>query len=208
MADQHDQDTAGMPPEVHAMLRQSLEAAGWEQLSSVMLPKITINVRANDGTGRTWSIQRVPIALYARLWRAAATSNSWDLFEVAYFGALVVGGNSKGNSGLDFSRLDAWPMLIDRIKRYKVKEKWQTDIDPILSFCYHALYHRLINREQAAGIAEVLLQEEIDVEAWRMRVNRWYTDKRRNLPKIKRGKLATSVDISEHDERKHVRNSK
>jgi hypothetical protein len=64
------------------------------------------------------------------------------------------------------------------------RERWERDEDPILSYCYHQLRAKEMTREEAANRASLLLQEKLSSNAWRMRVDRWAADKRRNLPKI------------------------
>jgi hypothetical protein len=65
------------------------------------------------------------------------------------------------------------------------KNRWESDEDLAISFCYSMLHERLITRATAAAIAPFLLTDKeppagwdslagsIKTDAWRLRVDRW-----------------------------------
>lgn len=70
-------------------------------------------------------------------------------------------------------------------------EKWQTDLDALLSTCYHLIKTGQMDRQQAADFAASQLKAHVDEttrdawrDAWRKRVDRWASHPDRNLPQI------------------------
>lgn len=47
----------------------------------------------------------------------------------------------------------------------------------IMSFCYVLLKHRRITREEAAGVAALVLNRPYDKDAWRKKLDRWVARK-------------------------------
>jgi len=57
-----------------------------------------------------------------------------------------------------------------------------SDREVALEFTYSLLRTGKINREEARAIASDMLGQEIEYEAWRLAVNRWAADPKRQLP--------------------------
>ncbi len=51
--------------------------------------------------------------------------------------------------------------------------RWDKDTDILFSFCYFLLREKVVTRGEAAKFATAILNEKLDQEQWRKRVDRW-----------------------------------
>ena len=69
-----------------------------------------------------------------------------------------------------------------------LKERYPTQDDLLLDVSYDALQSGLFTRTDAADFASLMLQERIESEAWRKRVNKYADAQGRKRPELKGGR--------------------
>ena len=129
----------------------------------------------------------LPAAAFLRIcWSLPPGKDGYQhAMEMAQFGAWLV-----KQSDLSTSEIERLRTVFAAFYHYAEREQWTTRLDPLLSACYHMLRDKLVTRRGAAEFASQQLNEYVDPEAWRKRVDRWAMA--RGLPPVAGQRLKTS----------------
>jgi hypothetical protein len=70
-------------------------------------------------------------------------------------------------------------------------EQWKNPTDYILSYSYHMLRRNRMTHQEAAAFASLILERDIAVDTWRIRVDRWR--KEQKYSKVERQQARTQA---------------
>jgi hypothetical protein len=123
------------------------------------------------------TLDGIPVEVYFSLYSGVNRLGLDLTYDLARAGASYIAGNMIPEHQMEHLRAG-----LEEIADRKLKERWRSDADPILSWTYRLLQAKQINHRQAALIASRLLGKSITTDCWRQRVQRWATA--RSLPPV------------------------
>ena len=124
---------------------------------------------------------RTPLLRFWGAYRAIHQGGLDESLALVVFGSSVYGAiRDRGVADPERTFAKVWRWMGDH---YELGiNRWETETDLVMSFCYFLLRHKLITRAEAAQFAREALNEPIDQESWRKRIDRWAN--RHKLPAL------------------------